>query len=79
MSPELINEKQYDTKSDIWSLGCLIYELCAQKYEKFFFLSRQRSNMLLVHRFMKLRHTKSLLFQYDKVEYRPSLGFTRRL
>ncbi|CAE7228594.1 unnamed protein product [Rhizoctonia solani] len=30
MSPELINEKQYDTKSDIWSLGCLIYELCAQ-------------------------------------------------
>ncbi|CAE6499283.1 unnamed protein product [Rhizoctonia solani] len=32
MSPELINEKQYDTKSDIWSLGCLIYELCAQKY-----------------------------------------------
>ncbi|EJD03227.1 Pkinase-domain-containing protein [Fomitiporia mediterranea MF3/22] len=29
MSPELIQEKSYDTKSDIWSLGCLIYELCA--------------------------------------------------
>lgn len=31
MSPELIQEKSYDAKSDIWSLGCLIYELCALK------------------------------------------------
>ncbi|KAJ3354275.1 G2-specific serine/threonine protein kinase [Allomyces javanicus] len=29
MSPELVNETSYDEKSDIWSLGCLIYELCA--------------------------------------------------
>jgi NIMA (never in mitosis gene a)-related kinase 2 len=29
MSPELINETVYDTKSDIWSLGCLVYELCS--------------------------------------------------
>lgn len=32
MSPELMQEKAYDTKSDIWSLGCLLYELCALKY-----------------------------------------------
>jgi len=31
MSPELINESAYDIKSDIWALGCLIYELCALK------------------------------------------------
>ncbi|KAI8849375.1 kinase-like domain-containing protein [Chytridium lagenaria] len=29
MSPELVNESCYNTKSDIWALGCLIYELCA--------------------------------------------------
>ncbi|KAF7370637.1 Protein kinase domain-containing protein [Mycena sanguinolenta] len=31
MSPEVMQEKAYDAKSDIWSLGCLIYELCAWK------------------------------------------------
>ncbi|EJD47872.1 Pkinase-domain-containing protein [Auricularia subglabra TFB-10046 SS5] len=29
MSPEVMQEKAYDSKSDIWSLGCLLYELCA--------------------------------------------------
>nr|XP_045596560.1 serine/threonine-protein kinase Nek2-like isoform X2 [Procambarus clarkii] len=29
MSPEVIEGQDYNEKSDMWSLGCLIYELCA--------------------------------------------------
>ncbi|KAJ7923846.1 kinase-like domain-containing protein [Mycena leptocephala] len=32
MSPELMQGTAYDSKTDIWSLGCLLYELCALKH-----------------------------------------------
>lgn len=28
MSPELVKGSGYNTKTDIWSLGCILYELC---------------------------------------------------
>jgi len=32
MSPEVCENKAYDYKSDVWALGCVIYELCTLKH-----------------------------------------------
>jgi NIMA (never in mitosis gene a)-related kinase 1/4/5 len=32
LSPEIINGAKYDSKTDIWSLGVLLYELCCLDY-----------------------------------------------
>jgi NIMA (never in mitosis gene a)-related kinase len=29
MSPEILQGNGYDFKCDVWSLGCIVYELCA--------------------------------------------------
>jgi NIMA (never in mitosis gene a)-related kinase len=31
MSPEICAAEKYTLKSDIWSLGCIIYELCTRE------------------------------------------------
>ena len=31
LSPEICQDKPYNSKSDIWALGCLLYEICALK------------------------------------------------
>jgi NIMA (never in mitosis gene a)-related kinase len=32
MAPEMISNQKYNQKSDIWSLGCVIYKMMTFKY-----------------------------------------------
>ena len=32
LSPEICEEKPYNDKSDVWALGCILYELCTFKH-----------------------------------------------
>jgi NIMA (never in mitosis gene a)-related kinase len=32
LSPEVCEDRPYNAKSDIWSLGCILYELCCLKH-----------------------------------------------
>ena len=44
LSPEICEGKNYNSKTDIWSLGCLLYEMCTLKHA---FNGRNINNLLM--------------------------------
>jgi calcium-dependent protein kinase len=58
MSPELLAGKQYTSKSDIWSIGVLIYELL---YGKLPWPARDRNS------YLKNIKTTPIKFPVDKI------------
>lgn len=60
MSPEICSSERYSGKSDVWSLGCIMYELCALEPP-----FNARSHLELIQK-IRLGKTKPLPGHYSK-------------
>ncbi|KAF7694374.1 serine/threonine-protein kinase Nek1 isoform X1 [Silurus meridionalis] len=81
LSPEICENKPYNNKSDIWALGCVLYEMCTLKHA---FEAGNMKNLVLniirgsyppvsVHYSQDLRALLGLLFKRSPRE-RPSVS-----
>ncbi|GAA6217836.1 serine/threonine-protein kinase Nek1 isoform X1 [Lates japonicus] len=81
LSPEICENKPYNNKSDIWALGCVLYEMCTLKHA---FEAGNMKNLVLkiirgtyppvsVHYSQDLRSLLALLFKRSPRE-RPSVS-----
>ncbi|XP_077441337.1 serine/threonine-protein kinase Nek1 isoform X4 [Vanacampus margaritifer] len=80
LSPEICENKPYNNKSDIWALGCVLYEMCTLKHA---FEAGNMKNLVLkiirgsyhpvsVHYSQELRSLLAQLFKHNPRE-RPSV------
>ncbi|XP_055364123.1 serine/threonine-protein kinase Nek1 isoform X2 [Betta splendens] len=81
LSPEICENKPYNNKSDVWALGCVLYEMCTLKHA---FEAGNMKNLVLkiirgsyppvsVHYSQELRFLLAKLFKRDPRE-RPSVN-----
>ncbi|KAM4052706.1 serine/threonine-protein kinase Nek1-like [Anomaloglossus baeobatrachus] len=81
LSPEICENRPYNNKSDIWALGCVLYEMCTLKHA---FEAGNRKNLVLkiirgsyppvsVHYSYDLRNLLSMLFKRNPKD-RPSVN-----
>ncbi|KAM4053948.1 serine/threonine-protein kinase Nek1 isoform 2-T2 [Anomaloglossus baeobatrachus] len=81
LSPEICENRPYNNKSDIWALGCVLYEMCTLKHA---FEAGNMKNLVLkiirgsyppvsVHYSYDLRNLLSMLFKRNPKD-RPSVN-----
>ena len=59
LSPEICKSKPYNEKSDIWALGCILYELCTFKHP-----FETTNQAVLVHKILK-ENPKPIPYTFD--------------
>ncbi|OXB54145.1 hypothetical protein ASZ78_011125, partial [Callipepla squamata] len=62
LSPEICENRPYNNKTDIWSLGCVLYELCALKHPP------QSSRFKMAERTENIRVHGHYGHYYDKLD-----------
>lgn len=86
LSPEIIESKPYSSKTDIWSLGVILYELCALKppfnADSLHFLAlkivKGSYAPIPSHYSREMKNLMSILLQVDPVR-RPSINEIMKL
>lgn len=63
LAPELWENKECSKKSDIWSLGVILYELCTQKYPYFAATMDELSSKILKEKYTPIPMTVSKDFK----------------
>jgi serine/threonine protein kinase len=62
MSPEIINEQKYFSNSDVWSLGCVLFELLVLNHP---FSYKVNKSLLMI--------SQKQIPKYDSLQYSPQL------
>ena len=69
MSPELCEGKPYNAKSDIWALGCILYELCSLKKPFNAFNQAALFMKIIEGKYIPLSKLKDIPTYCNKFEY----------
>ncbi len=66
MSPELFTNKPYNSKSDVWALGCCVYEMTTLKHA---FNAKDMSSLVFKITRGKVKFLFSQYFMIRRIEF----------